>query len=81
MLRQELPHSNFLPEQEELDGAGTIFLYTKGTVPPKVKEAIYAQTDMDALNQWLLLASGAGNMEEFINGMHSRAGRYQKTVE
>ena len=56
-----------------------VLLTAKGTVPPKVKEAIYAQTDMDALNQWLLLA--AGNMEEFINGMHSRAGRYQKTVE
>ncbi len=42
-------------------------------------EAVYAQTDMDALNQWLLLA--AGNVEEFIDGMHSGTGRCPKTVE
>nr|WP_304955059.1 hypothetical protein [uncultured Acetatifactor sp.] len=56
-----------------------VLLSAKGTVPPKVKEAVYAQTDMDALNQWLLLA--AGNVEEFIDGMHFGTGRYQKTVE
>lgn len=56
-----------------------VLLSAKGTVPPKVKEAVYAQTDMDALNQWLLLA--AGNVEEFIDGMHSGTGRCPKTVE
>ncbi len=47
----------------------------------KKAEAIYTQTDMDVLNQWLLLAAGAGNVEEFINGMHSGTGRCPKTVE
>ena len=40
-------------------------LETKGMVLPEVEKTIYAQKDIAVLNQWLLLASAAENIEEF----------------
>lgn len=36
---------------------------------------------LDALNQWLLLAAGAGSVEEFVIGMRSGTGQRPKRVE
>lgn len=58
-----------------------VLLLAKGTVPPEVEKAIYAQTDMDTLNQWLLLAAGAGSVEEFVDGMRSGTGQRPERVE
>ena len=58
-----------------------VLLSAKGTVPPEVEKAIYAQTDMDTLNQWLLLAAGAGSVEEFVDGMCLGTGQRPKRVE
>lgn len=42
-----------------------MFLEAKGTVPPQLERAIYTQTDMNVLKDWLLLAAGAASVEEF----------------
>lgn len=41
------------------------FLEAKGTVPPQLERAIYTETDMNVLKDWLLLAAGAASVEEF----------------
>lgn len=40
-------------------------LEAKGMILPEVENAIHAQKDVAVLNQWLLLASAAENIEEF----------------
>lgn len=59
-------------ENGHAEGKAESVLYlleTKGTVPDDLRKTILSMTDMEKLKGWLILASKAASVEEFVQGM------------